>query len=54
MADRAMTLGRLQGELRAAQDRRDITRAAVIEREIARLSAGTPADPLRETLAGKG
>ena len=51
MATREHVLGQLQRELRAARDAHADGYAAEIERKIARLSAGTPADPARETLA---
>ena len=51
MATRAHVLGQLQRELRHALDVRADAYAAQIEREIARLSAGTPEHPARETLA---
>ena len=51
MATRAHVLGALRQELRHAQDCHAVAYAAELEREISRLSAGTPADPARETLA---
>jgi hypothetical protein len=51
MASRAHVLGGLQRELLAARDVHADAYAAQLEREIARLSAGSPADPARETLA---
>jgi hypothetical protein len=51
VATRAYVLGQLQRELRHAQDCHAGAYAAQLEQEIARLSAGTPADPARETLA---
>lgn len=51
MADRAVILGRLERELRAARDVHEDAYAAQLEREIARLSAGTPVHPVRETAA---
>ena len=43
-----MTLALLQRELRAARDVHEDAYAARLEQEIARLSAGTAADPRRE------
>jgi hypothetical protein len=51
VASRAHVLGELQRELRAARDVREDAYAAQLEREIARLSAGTPDNPVRETAA---
>ena len=51
MATRAHVLGQLQRELRHAEDVREDGYAAQIRQEIARLSAGTPDSPVRETLA---
>lgn len=51
MATRAHVLGQLERELRHARDVREDGYAAELEQEIARLSAGTPENPVRETLA---
>jgi hypothetical protein len=48
MADRATVLAGLERELRHARDAHEDGYAARIEQEIARLSAGTPANPVRE------
>lgn len=53
MADRAIVLGGLQRELRAAEDVHEERYAAELRREIARLSAGTPVSPVRETAAAR-
>ena len=54
MADRATVLGRLERELRHARDVHADGYAAEILREIARLSAGTPANPVRELASRPG
>jgi len=51
MADRAFVLGRLRRELRHAEDVHEDAYAARLRAEISRLSAGTPENPARETLA---
>ena len=51
MATRAHVLGELQHELRHARDCHADAYAQQLEQEIARLSAGTPENPVRETLA---
>ena len=53
MADRAHVLGLLQRELAAARDVHEERYAAQLEQEIARLSAGSPANPVRETAAAR-
>ena len=49
---RAATLTRLHRELAYARDAREDAYAARLEADIARLSAGSPANPARETLGG--
>jgi hypothetical protein len=51
VATRAHVLGQLQRELLHARDARADAYAQELEQEIARLSAGTPENPVRETLA---
>ena len=51
MADRAFVIGRLQRELQAAEDVHEEAYAAQLRAQIARLSAGTPDNPARETAA---
>ena len=51
MATREHVLGQLRLELAAARDAREDRYATRLEAQIMRLSAGTPADPARETLA---
>ena len=51
MAARAHVLGELQRELWHARDVHEDGYAAEIERKIARLSAGTADNPVRETAA---
>lgn len=53
MADRAVVLAGLERELRAAVDVREDAYAVRLRREIARLSAGSRADPLRETAGAR-
>ena len=53
MADRAAVLGALQRELWHARDVGEAAYAAQLEREIGQLSAGTAANPARETLTGR-
>lgn len=53
MADRVRVLGLLQRELAAARDVRADAYAAELEQRIARLSAGTPGNPARETTAAR-
>ena len=54
MAGRAHVLGELQRELAAARDVRADAYAAELEQRIARLSAGTAANPAREkTMAAR-
>ena len=51
MADRAYVLGRLTRELQAAEDVHEDRYAEQLRQQIARLSAGTPDNPVRETAA---
>ena len=51
MATRAHVLGELQRELRAARDVHEDGYAEQLQQQIARLSAGTPDNPVRETAA---
>lgn len=51
MATREYVLGRLQRELRAAEDVHADAFAAELRTQIARLSAGTTVSPARETTA---
>lgn len=53
MTDRAFVLGRLQEELRAAQDVREDGYAEQIRQEIARLSRGSGDNPAKETTAAR-
>lgn len=53
MADRAHVLGLLKRELTAARDAREDAYAAELERRIARLCAGTAANPAKETTAAR-
>ena len=53
MADRAFVIGRLQHELRAAEDVHEDVYAAELRRKIARLSQGNGDNPARETTAAK-
>lgn len=53
MTDRAFVLGRLQRELRAAEDVHEDGYAAEIRQEIARLSQGTAANPATERTAAR-
>jgi len=53
VADRAFVIGRLQQELRAAEDVHADEYAAQLRAQIARLSAGTPDNPARETTAAR-
>ena len=49
MATRADVLGALQQELRHAVDAGESKYIAQLQREIAKYSAGSPADPAKET-----
>lgn len=53
MTDRAFALGRLEQELRAAEDVREEAYAEQIRQEIARLSRGSADNPAKETTAAR-